>query len=111
MGKTYKFFLLSSNSMASTTELLMKPRILGPAIKISFELYHALYPYHRNSMEITFGKRAMALFFVGMRWYRFLKDLIYDKTALNLPMTLKEKLALLAAILGHLLIIVAQRAT
>ena len=97
------------------TSLLSKPRIQGPLIKICLEVYHALNPFHRADDDevTTFGwlrKRALLLFFVWLRWYRFLKDLVNDKKAVNMPLSIREKLSMLLGICGHLLVIYAQNA-
>ena len=93
------------------SNVMLKPRVAGPCIKIAFEMYHALRPYHRKMTELSLPKSAFALFFVALRWYFFLKRLINDKQALNAPLTVKEKLSLFLSIMGHLLILRAQAAT
>eukprot|EP01084_Bolivina_argentea_P078957 143293_1 len=101
--------------MATLTEtsLLSKPRIRLPTIKICFEVYHALAPFHRRTDKDypSLKKSAIMLFFVTLRWYFFLKKLINDKTALDAPFTRREKYGLFIAICGHLLIIWAQKST
>jgi len=97
----------------ATKELLTKPRIHWPIIKIAFEIYHALRPFHhRNEILHISSKRTIVfLAFVLLRWFFFLKRLIHNKAALNRRMSLREKLVLLTAIMGHILMIWAQDAT
>mmetsp|Transcript_60336 Transcript_60336/g.99567 ORF Transcript_60336/g.99567 Transcript_60336/m.99567 type:complete len:219 (+) Transcript_60336:34-690(+) len=94
-------------------EILSKPRLYGPAIKICFELYHALRPFHhRSDPHYPSWRRSFVfLFFVALRWFSFLRRLIKDKLRLNASLTTREKLALFLSILGHLLMIWAQQST
>jgi len=94
-------------------ELLSKPRIHWPIIKICFEVYHALRPFHRHNDSLyKSSKRTIVfLFFVGLRWFFFLRRLVRDKTALNRPMSIRERATLLTAICGHILMIWAQDVT
>ena len=93
--------------------LLSKPRISGPVIKICFELYHAIYPFHHKNDEQfpSFKRSAVWIFFVALRWYFFLKRLINNQSALNQPLSIREKISLFVAICGHLLMFWAQKAT
>ena len=96
--------------------LLSKPRIFGPLIKICFEIYHAVRPFHHKNDEHfpSFKRSAVFLFFVALRWYFFLKRLINNSNGdniINQALSIKEKLSLFIAICGHLLMIWAQRAT
>eukprot|EP01084_Bolivina_argentea_P078959 143295_1 len=93
--------------------LLSKPRISLPILKICFEIYHAIRPFHHLEDEQfpSLKRSAVFLFFVALRWYFFLKRLINDKNALNTPLSTHEKCALIIAIFGHLLMIWAQSST
>ena len=102
-----------STVTSSESLLINKPRIYGPIIKICFEIYHAIRPFHHKQDEHypSIKRSVVFLFFVALRWYFFLKRLINDKSALNSPLSMREKLALFIAILGHLLMIWSQNAT
>eukprot|EP01083_Nonionella_stella_P046650 124878_1 len=101
--------------MASSPDshILTKPRIKYPIIKICFEIYHALKPFHHKEDPHypDIKRSAVWLFFVALRWYFYLKRLVKDKIALNTPFTIRERIALSIAILGHLLMIWAQKST
>ena len=102
-----------ATSSLDIQDLLSKPRIRAPLIKILFEVYHACRPFHhlKDPHYPSIKRSVVLLFFVALRWYFFLKRLIGDKKMLNTPLSRKEKFALFIGILGHLLIIWAQNAT
>ena len=94
-------------------EVILKPRVLGPIIKICFEIYHALRPFHhlKDDHFPSLKRSAVFLFFTALRWYFFMKRLLNDKMKLNSALTIREKLSLFIALLGHLLMIWAQKTT
>jgi len=96
--------------MASKS-LLTKPRIQWPIVKIGFEIYHALRPFHHLNDSLSSKRSLVFLFFIFFRWSFFLRRLIGNKAALNRAMSFKEKAMLSIAICGHILMIWAQDAT
>lgn len=96
-----------------TTSLLTKSRIQLPIIKICFEIYHALRPYHHlNDKHYPSIKRSVVfLFFIALRWYFFIKHLILNKMALNKTLSVRERISYIVSICGHLIMCWAQEST
>ena len=104
---------LGGHSLQHKSLLLSKLRIRFPIIKICFEIYHALRPYHHlnDAHYPSFKRSAVFSFFVALRWYFFLKRLISDRMALDKRFSAIEKISYFLSIVGHLIMCWAQEST